>query len=49
VPDDELTIRPHDSTIRPVRAEAPANFLLLERWFHYLVSEQSPLLPVALK
>ena len=46
LPDDQMTLRPHDRAIRPVELAAPADFSLVERWFDYVRDQGSPLAPV---
>src|SRR5262249_13868955 len=46
LPEDEMTVRPNDYALRPARAEVPADFALVERWFAFVQEQGVPLLPV---
>jgi len=48
LPDDELTVKPGDFSLRPARLEAPRDFSLLDRWFDHVRAQGSGLAPVAL-
>jgi hypothetical protein len=36
LPDDEILVKPGDFSQRTARAEVPADFGLIERWFDYV-------------
>ena len=49
LPDNEMTVRPNDSSMRPVRVEVPPDFALLDKWFDYLKGQDVGLLAVAIQ
>jgi CRISPR-associated protein Cmr1 len=49
LPDDEMTVRPGDPSIRPARVEVPKDFSVYDRWFDHLRVQQGDLHPVALR
>ena len=49
LPDDEMTVRPGDSAIRPARLEVPKDRSVYDRWFDYVRAQQGDLHPVALR
>jgi CRISPR-associated protein Cmr1 len=49
VPDNELTVKPGDFSLRPARVDVPADFSLFDRWFDHVRAQQGELHPVALR
>jgi hypothetical protein len=47
LPDRQLSIRPQDRSIRPIRVDAPADHALIDRWFDFVKSAGADLKPVA--
>ncbi len=47
LPDDEMTVKPADWALRPVRLAAPSDFSVIEKWFDYVRAQDVSLLPVA--
>jgi CRISPR-associated protein Cmr1 len=48
LPDQEMTVRPADHAIRPVRVAVPADYSLLDNWFNYVRGQGTSLLPIPL-
>ena len=48
LPDDEMTVRPGDFSIRPARVEVPKDFSVFDRWFEYVRAQQGELHAVGL-
>jgi hypothetical protein len=48
LPDHEMTVRPGDYSLKPVRIATPTDFKLITQWFDYVRGQGAPLLPVAL-
>ena len=49
LPDHEMTVKPGDFSLRPARADVPADFSVIERWFDHVRGQGVGLLPVALR
>jgi hypothetical protein len=49
LPDDELTVRPGDPSIRPARLEVPKDLSVYDRWFDHVRAQHGDLHPVALR
>jgi hypothetical protein len=49
LPEHEMTVRPNDHSIRPVRVATPTDYALIRRWFAALESQGVGLHPVPLK
>ena len=49
LPDHDMTVKPNDFSIRPVRVDAPTDFALIEHWFEHVRKQQVGLLPVELR
>lgn len=48
LPDHEMTVKPSDYSIRPIRVDVPTDFSVLDRWFDHVRKQDVRLLPVAL-
>jgi CRISPR type III-B/RAMP module RAMP protein Cmr1 len=49
LPDHEMAVKPGDFSLRPARADVPADFSVIERWFDHVRGQGVGLLPVALR
>jgi len=49
LPDHEMTVKPGDFSIRPVRVDVPADFSVIDRWFEHVRGQGVGLQPVALR
>ena len=45
LPDHDMTVKPNDFSIRPVRVDVPTDYSLIEHWFEHVRKQQVGLLP----
>jgi hypothetical protein len=49
LPEQEMTVKPADYSIRPARVSVPRDYSLIDRWFDHLKAQNINLLPIPLR